>query len=163
MIGLIKKLLEQGLPTMLFVLGAFALAFGFFAIGFSPPSVVLRPYIPLVAIALVLIAVAVGLSQLNRDKTVAAERYLDGHYNLIRFLVRFVEAHEHAMPENLSETLTGDATHSASSHQASRYAAMYLEQLGFLTASGSEYLASEKAHALVRDNAFRDRNASAFR
>ena len=147
---------------MLFVLGAVALTFGFFAISFSPLAVVLRPYTPLVAIAIVLIAVAVGLWLLDREKKIAAERYLDGHYNLIRFLVRFVEAHEHCMPENLSETLTGDATHSLSSHHASRYAAMYLERLGFLTASGSEYLASEKAHALIRDDKFRARNASAF-
>jgi hypothetical protein len=162
MIGLVKKLLEQRLPTMLLVLGAAALAFGFFAITFSPLSVVLRPYVPLVAIAIVLIAVAVGLWLLDRGEKLAAERYLDGHYNLIRFLVLFVEAHEHRMPENLSDTLTGDATHSSSSHQASRYAAMYLERLGFLTANGVEYLASENAHALVRDSGFRARNAGAF-
>jgi hypothetical protein len=118
MIDLIKKLLAQGLPTILLVLGAVALTFGFFAISFSPLAVVLRPYAPLVAIAIVLIAVAVGLWLLDREKKIAAERYLDGHYNLIRFLVRFVEAHEHCMPENLSETLTGDATHSLSSHHA---------------------------------------------
>src|SRR5262249_89128 len=60
--------------------------------------------------------------------------------------------------------LDDNTTHSPSSHQASRYAAMYLKQLGFLTPneSGSEFRASKKAHDLVRNSAFRAQNAGAF-
>jgi len=166
MTDLLKKLLDQGLPTMLFVLGALSLAFGFFAFEFSPSfRPVLRPYIPLIAIAVVLLGVSIGLWFLDRKKQVAAERYLDGHYNLIRFLVCFVEAHDHRMPEAFSEALLDDNTHSTVAHRAARYAAMYLHVLGFLTpnVSGSEYIASKKAQALIgNNNDFRARNLDAF-
>jgi hypothetical protein len=165
MIELLKKLVEQGLPTMLAVLGAVALAFGFYDIQFSPFTMVRRPHTLLIVIAIILLCVAVGLWLLERDKKIAAERYLDGHYNLIRFLVSFVDAHDHRMPEALSEVLVDDSSQSAGVHQASRYAAMYLNLLGFLTPnmSGSEYIASVKAATLVRSNDFRARNADAFR
>jgi len=165
MIDLLKKLLEQGLPTMLLVLGALTLAFGFFDFTFGTPfKAVYKSQIPLISISIVLLATAIGLWLLDRKKQLAAEKYLDGHDNLIRFLLCFVEAQEHCLPKRFSTVLLENTPRSPATDSAARYAARYLSLLGFLTPNltSSEYVASEKADTLFRNNEFRARNAHAF-
>jgi len=159
------KLLEQGLPTLLFVLAAFCLVLGFFEIAsVSPFSYIQRLYAPLVVVALVLLLVAIGLWFIDKKKPPDAESSIDGHVVLIRLLTQFSHSHGFHVPGDFASVVVDGGNSSVLAERAARYGAMYLHTLGLLEPnnSGSEYRSSAKADALLKKNDFRARNAGAF-
>ncbi len=158
------KLLDQGLPKLLFVVAAFSLVLGFFEISVSPFSYNQRLYIPLVVVALVLLLMAIGLWLIDRKKPPDAESSINGHVVLIRLLTQFSHSHDFRMPREFASVVADGEDSSALAERAARYGAMYLHTLGLLEPnnSGTEYRSSARADALLKNNDFRSRNAGAF-
>ncbi|HKH46487.1 MAG TPA: hypothetical protein VKM72_17635 [Thermoanaerobaculia bacterium] len=159
------KLLEQGLPTLLFVLAAICLGLGFFDIkSFSPFSYTQRLYAELLVVALVLLIVSIGLWLIDRKKAPDAQKAIEGHYVLIRLLERFSQVHDFRPPSLFASVTANGEEPSLVALRATQYGVMYLHSLGLLeaNANGSEYRTTAKADALLKDDEFRSRNAGAL-
>ena len=88
---------------------------------------------------------------------------IQGHSALIRYLNAYCDANSYSRPERFAASLRG-SDERETLNRAARYATMLLTGMNLLepNADGSEYRATDHAHKLILDKAFRAANATAF-
>lgn len=156
------KILEQGFPTLLFLLSTSCLALGFFEVrSFTPFSFAPKIYLPLIAVAFVILLLAIGLWVIDRQKPKKVEDALHGHFILIKLLVKYSDGYSYHSPGDFTSLMEFNGAQEAA-ERAARYGSMYLQELGLLEGGGSEFRATQKANVLLQSTEFRAKNSGAF-